>query len=340
MSKPMNRALEETMNKSVHMPNDSPAHIPMSLPFNNGLSDKDGRAMSAKKSVQASSALLNLKASVQVPAPINHSINNSIDNSIDRPIDKPVDKTIDKPIHKPKNKLIETSFCLLLVIAFHLMALVLMMWSYSPNNQKINLPTIQGVFIAMPAAEVVQQPSKKTAPATRPEVKPTEEVKTKHNAKVNPPKKVLVKSSEIKIDKPEIHTQKNQRTQAEKVVEKINEENQASAPATVATEDNNMQGATLIPPTLDANPMNNPAPAYPKLSRRLKEQGRVILEILILPSGLVGEVKLKQSSGFSRLDQTAMKAIKRWRFVPATQAGKAVPYWYIQPLEFNLKQRN
>ena len=62
----------------------------------------------------------------------------------------------------------------------------------------------------------------------------------------------------------------------------------------------------------------------------------VVLEILIRADGSVGEIKLKASSGFKRLDEAAMNAVKRWRYQPATQGGIAIDFWYEQPVEFNL----
>ena len=61
-----------------------------------------------------------------------------------------------------------------------------------------------------------------------------------------------------------------------------------------------------------------------------------MLEILVKADGKVGEVKLKESSGHKRLDEAAMRAVARWRFVPATQNGVAIDYWYLQDLEFKL----
>jgi len=87
---------------------------------------------------------------------------------------------------------------------------------------------------------------------------------------------------------------------------------------------------------MDANPLNNPAPAYPNLSRRLREQGVVLLEILILVDGSVGEVRVKESSGFKRLDETAIKAVKRWLYMPVRRGVEPIDYWYIQPVEFSL----
>lgn len=92
----------------------------------------------------------------------------------------------------------------------------------------------------------------------------------------------------------------------------------------------------LTPPRSDAAHLNNPAPVYPAMSRRLQESGRVVLEVYILANGQVGEVKLRQSSGYKRLDDAAVQAVRNWRYVPARRGDEAIPFWYVQALSFSL----
>jgi TonB family protein len=94
--------------------------------------------------------------------------------------------------------------------------------------------------------------------------------------------------------------------------------------------------APVTPPRTDAAHLNNPAPQYPALSRRLGEQGRVMLDVYILPDGSVGEIKLNRSSGFPRLDNAALQAVKTWKYVPAKRGDKPIPFWYVQPVSFVL----
>lgn len=94
---------------------------------------------------------------------------------------------------------------------------------------------------------------------------------------------------------------------------------------------------TLIPPSSDSPRLRNPAPVYPAMSRKLREQGTVLLRLLVKANGQVESVSIKESSGFKRLDDTALRTVRRWHFVPATQAGLAVDYWYELPVEFSLK---
>lgn len=73
------------------------------------------------------------------------------------------------------------------------------------------------------------------------------------------------------------------------------------------------------------------------LSQRRSEQGTVILRVLVKSDGTAGSVEVKSSSGFTRLDQAAIDAVKTWRFNPATSDGKAIDEWYQVPIPFKLQ---
>jgi protein TonB len=82
-----------------------------------------------------------------------------------------------------------------------------------------------------------------------------------------------------------------------------------------------------IPPRLDRE-RSKIVPDYPLASKRLGEEGRVLVNVLILPDGTAGEVQILKSSGFSRLDAAAVEHVLRgWRFVPARRDGEAVAFW-------------
>src|SRR5690606_39069642 len=90
-------------------------------------------------------------------------------------------------------------------------------------------------------------------------------------------------------------------------------------------------------PSFDAAYLNNPKPKYPPLSRRMREEGRVLLRVHVLPDGRPSEVTLAQSSGSKRLDGAAEKAVRHWRFVPAKQNGLSVAAWVVVPIVFKLE---
>jgi protein TonB len=91
-------------------------------------------------------------------------------------------------------------------------------------------------------------------------------------------------------------------------------------------------------PDYQAAYLNNPLPAYPMVARRMGWQGRVVLNVEVLESGLPGQIKLHQSSGRDVLDNAAMQAVRGWRFVAARQNGQAVAKSFLVPIPFILKE--
>ena len=64
-------------------------------------------------------------------------------------------------------------------------------------------------------------------------------------------------------------------------------------------------------------------PTYPPTSRRLGEEGTVRLKVLVDERGRARDVQVAKSSGFARLDEAAMTAVRKWRFVAATDGVNA-----------------
>jgi protein TonB len=95
--------------------------------------------------------------------------------------------------------------------------------------------------------------------------------------------------------------------------------------------------APIIPPRFDAVYLDNPAPPYPLVSRRLHEEGKVLLRVLVNPGGSADRVEVKSSSGSPRLDQAALDTVRRWRFVPAKQGTEPVAAWVVVPISFTLE---
>ena len=99
--------------------------------------------------------------------------------------------------------------------------------------------------------------------------------------------------------------------------------------------------APIIPPRFDADYLDNPAPLYPGLSRRLGEHGRVLLRVFVSPDGHAAQVEIRESSGYERLDKVARDTVQRWRFVPARQGEKGqergVAAWVQVPISFSIR---
>jgi protein TonB len=80
-------------------------------------------------------------------------------------------------------------------------------------------------------------------------------------------------------------------------------------------------------------------PYYPADIIRKGGEGTVLLSIYILADGRVGEVRLVSSSGHSKLDDSAMREAKKWRFIPGTSDGKPMAMWKQVPVTFRLNTR-
>lgn len=80
-----------------------------------------------------------------------------------------------------------------------------------------------------------------------------------------------------------------------------------------------------------------PRVSYPPVSRRLGEEGRVLLRVLVDPQGNPAQVVLSQTSGHARLDEAATSAARRARFRPYTENGVAQTVWVLLPIVFTLE---
>ena len=76
--------------------------------------------------------------------------------------------------------------------------------------------------------------------------------------------------------------------------------------------------------------------AYPREALLRREQGTVILRVLVGTDGTAQKVEIETSSGSPRLDAAARDAVKRWSFRPGTRNGAATAAWARVPIAFNL----
>lgn len=85
-----------------------------------------------------------------------------------------------------------------------------------------------------------------------------------------------------------------------------------------------------------ACPQRTP-PNYPANSRRMGEQGRVVLRVELDETGRITSARVTESSGFKRLDEAGLEAVKSWRCNAATRNGEAVRAVALQPFDFILE---
>jgi periplasmic protein TonB len=93
----------------------------------------------------------------------------------------------------------------------------------------------------------------------------------------------------------------------------------------------------IIEARFDVDYLNNPKPVYPALSRRLREEGVVVLKVHVRSDGTVAAAMVDKRSGSARLDEAALAAVKQWNFVPARRGAEPVDSWVLVPIEFELQ---
>ena len=94
--------------------------------------------------------------------------------------------------------------------------------------------------------------------------------------------------------------------------------------------------AMMVIGNLDEKMISGNPPRYPMESRRKREQGTVLLRLLIGTDGRVAQVSIAESSGFERLDQAALQAARSWRWQPMIRDGQPVEVRGTMPITFGL----
>ncbi len=107
--------------------------------------------------------------------------------------------------------------------------------------------------------------------------------------------------------------------------------------ATESKQDGALASAPVSMPNSEASELHNPKPPYPAISKKLREQGLVLLKACISANGAIDSLDLKQGSGYPRLDQVAIQTVKQWKFIPAKKGGTPIPMCYELPVKFILE---
>jgi len=96
--------------------------------------------------------------------------------------------------------------------------------------------------------------------------------------------------------------------------------------------------APVTMPNPFAKGLDNPKPPYPLMSRRLNEEGKVVLNVCVSLTGLVENLKLEKTSGYQRLDDIALETVKKWKFIPAKNHERDINACYLLPVQFILRK--
>lgn len=84
------------------------------------------------------------------------------------------------------------------------------------------------------------------------------------------------------------------------------------------------------------NYLSNPAPVYPRLARQQGWEGVVMLRVLVRADSTVEDIEVEASTGRQILDDAAVSAVRRWKFLPARLGRLALSSTVRIPVRFRL----
>ena len=85
---------------------------------------------------------------------------------------------------------------------------------------------------------------------------------------------------------------------------------------------------------IDATVVKLTPPVYPPAALRMRVEGTVRVNVLISHEGKVEDVTILRSSGLKAMDQAALSAARKSRFLPATRNGIRVRIWKAMEFKF------
>jgi protein TonB len=94
--------------------------------------------------------------------------------------------------------------------------------------------------------------------------------------------------------------------------------------------------APLTEANFNANYGSNPKPKYPGIATRRGWEGTVYLLVEVSVEGLSEKVTVQRSSGYESLDESAIEAVEKWKFIPAKRGDTPVSSSVVVPINFIL----
>lgn len=227
-----------------------------------------------------------------------------------------------------KNKPIITAISfnsLLLVLMVHA-GLLYAMWHHRFPQPSLQTVTLFAELISPPQKVEPASPAKVDLKA---EPKPTPPEKPKVTKKIQPKQQQIAahapaKPKDVTVPLPVVN---------EPITETDSSLPQEVKPAAASRPQMSPDPITLSS-ELSVSCPELSAPDYPTISRRLGEEGKLMLQVELDESGRISNTRIINSSGYSRLDNAALAAVKTWRCRPAVRDGQPVKAIALQPFNF------
>lgn len=178
-------------------------------------------------------------------------------------------------------------------------------------------------------AEVKPEVTKPTPPTPKPKPKKIEKAKPKPKPK---------EKSEVKKPAPK---QEDKATEAESsqssapIKEPVNKQAVAGNNANSASKTS--QSGKVTAARGYVGYLSNPKPNYPGIARSRHWEGLVLLRVYVTPDGRCGSLNLARSSGHDVLDESAMTAVRNWKFIPGKRGDTPIASWATVPIQFTLR---
>jgi periplasmic protein TonB len=226
------------------------------------------------------------------------------------------------------------------VAAVHLLLLASAIYSSGELVQPAPLPDMQGVLVSEQSPASAPTPPQAAAPAPPPKPVAAPVPAPAPTPVSLPPVKGPPSERALTVAKAEprdeLPPKAPDSTPQPAAVRSAPPAPAREAPAARPAAQGAVAGETLALPRVEAGYQGNAKPKYPSLSNRLGEQGQVLLEVLVLTDGTVGEIRVKKSSGYPRLDNAALDTVRGWRFQPARRGSTPIAYRYTLPIDFSI----
>lgn len=226
---------------------------------------------------------------------------------------------------------------------------------FSWEQKQVELPEAGGEKSIVVAIEQVSAPEKQHQLETEPEPR---QARTPIQPKIQP---VTVEKKRESVPQPPLSeaAKVEIKPAKRKIVKKLSRKTPSTTPTTQATALQEQQkqyteptasSDLSLPPkalkaprqkiaSITAKPLyqQNHKPPYPPLARRRNWQGTVLLLVTVDVKGSSKKVQILEGSGYSILDKTARKTVKKWKFTPGKINGRPTEMQVQVPIHFKLE---
>ncbi|ANN80373.1 energy transducer TonB [Bordetella flabilis] len=223
-----------------------------------------------------------------------------------------------------------------------------------PESQPIMVSVVEAPVPQVAKAPETEQPPQPAVQPPPPQPEPEPEVKPEPEPDPAPPEKIEpTPEPEPVVEKPPVpapQPKPKPKPKPRPPVQQAPAPKPVEQPPTPAPPAGAPDGATMTqaprqgPPRDQPETVSNieylgagPAPVYPAASKRRREEGRVMVLVVVNPQGLVEKATVVSSSGYPRLDEAALDALRRVRFKPYTRNGVAYTVQARIPFDFNIR---